>query len=319
MLCNQQCRPKYGITNRCFLCEGHEFYSISGDSCISCSGSFILSSKECVSSEISGLYKLGDIYYKECPSYSNRIGTGNQCNCENRYYEEGFNGKIKRTCLSPTSACPTGTQFYDFGDKKCYSGPCNTGKTIKKYETNGDIRCHSSCVGEEFYKDIGDSDICIDSCDKYICYDSDNKKYCKDDCSGTGLKKKNNLCVNQEDCNFYDDDLDYCLNSCEESGGKLKHNFGSKKCISSCAASYAYEKNNICYEISSCNFIQEVGEIKKCLSTCNEGFIAPDSVTSKKCYNSCEEYNSGTHKYFNYGENICMEKCSIAGNSKVYR
>jgi hypothetical protein len=171
MSCDQQCRPKYGITYRCFLCEGHEFYSISGDSCISCSGSFILSSKECVSSEISGLYQLGDIYYKECPSYSNRIGTGNQCNCENRYYEEGFNGKIKRTCLSPTSACPTGTQFYDFGDKKCYSGPCNTGKTIKKYETNGDIRCHSSCVGEEFYKDIGDSDICIDSCDKYIFYD----------------------------------------------------------------------------------------------------------------------------------------------------
>jgi hypothetical protein len=125
------------------------------------------------------------------------------------------------------------------------------------------------------------------------------------------------------ECDFYDVSSNYCLNSCEEAVGKLKHKIGSKECIANCNddATYKYERNNICYDINSCNFIQEVSGINKCLSTCNvgDGFIAEDIGTSKKCYYSCDNYNSGAHKYFNHGENNCMEKCSKEGNSKIYR
>ena len=309
-VCSQNCRPKYGETTKCFLCDiTNEFYSINtDDTCGTCTGEYILSSKECLSSEPTSLYKLGEIYYKECPLYSNSI-EANQCDCENKYYEENFNGKTKRTCLSPTSACPTNNQFYDYGDKKCYSGDCTTGKIIKKYETNGSIRCHSSCIGEEFYKKLSDdSEICLDSCDRYIFYDSNNnKKYCQDECSGTDLKKKNKYCINKEECDFYADDYDYCVNSCEEINGKNKHNVGSKECIESCADPYKYMKNNVCYKSNNCNYYQEVNGVSMCLSTCNvgEGFLASNSETPKKCYSSCAEYST-TNKNFNHGENICI-------------
>ena len=329
--CDIKCRPKYG-SNKCFYCGFEdEYYTINVDTspepntytCVSCAtGSKILSSKECISASVdtSTLFSLGDIYYKACPIYS-RIESGHTCICENRYYIIEINGKNLYNCLSPVSACPPGINFYNFGSKKCYSGPeCDTENYIKKYETNGNVRCHSSCVGEEFYKMLSGTvpDSCIDSCERYTSVES-NKKYCRDACPNN-YKKKNNKCISQEECDFYDSSIDYCLNSCEESGGNLKHNFGSKECIGNCGTNY--ERDNTCYEISNCNFIQEVGGIKKCLLTCNvgDGFIAPDTGTSKKCYNSCSDYNSGSHKFFNHGENICMEgKCSIVGNNKIYR
>ena len=329
ILCDNKCRPKYGEEGRCYSCdENPEFYSItfSNDiisvgppyTCGVCNGDIILPSKECTD-DPTGLKKLGEIYYKECPSYSRVNGESNICDCENMYYEETLNSKIKITCLSSTSACPDTKKFYDYGSKECYNSNCRDSSDLKKYEKNGNIRCSSSCIGDEFYKASGSSEICVDSCDRYIFFDSvNNKKYCKDDCSGTGLKKKNNYCVNQEECDFYADGIDYCLNSCEEAGVKNKHNVGSKECIESCANPYIYMKNNICYKSNNCNYYQEVSGIKLCLETCNEGFLAPNSEPPKQCYSSCGDY-SDTDKFFNHGENICMSKCSITGNNKIYR
>lgn len=131
--------------------------------------------------------------------------------------------------------------------------------------------------------------------------------------------KKNINASTKKNVIFYVENLDYCLNSYEESGGKFKYNFWSKECIANCGTKY--ERNNICYDSDSYNFIQEVGRINKCLFTYNaeDGFISPDIRTSKKCYISCSDYNTGSHKYFNHGANICMEKCSKIGNSKIYR
>jgi len=323
--CNVNCRPSYKDTHRCFLCNMvDEFYTInintdSTYTCVACTGGNILSSKECSTEIPSGLYKMGDIYYKERPLYSKATETENEFICENKYYEEDFHVKKKLTCLSPTSACPITKQFYDFGINKCYSGACNSEKTFKKYETNGNIRCHSSCIEQEFYKVLNDnSEICVDSCDKYIyIVTSPNyKKYCRDNCpTDSDIRKKNNFCINKADCDFYDDE--YCFNSCEESTGKFKHNFNSKECIPNCISPFKYLKNNICYNTNICDYFKTVGGINICISTCNvdEGFIAPDSG----CYSSCSLYNSGSHSYFNHGENICQEKCSESGNSKIYR
>jgi hypothetical protein len=80
-------------------------------------------------------------------------------------------------------------------------------------------------------------------------------------------------------------------------------------------------KNNICYKSNNCNYYNEVSGIKYCLSTCNvgEGFLlSQDSENPKRCYSSCDLY-SGPNKYVNHGENICMGKCSITDNSKIYR
>ena len=201
ILCDNKCRPKYGEEGRCYPCdENPEFYSItfSNDiisvgppyTCGVCNGDIILPSKECTD-DPTGLKKLGEIYYKECPSYSRVNGESNICDCENMYYEETLNSKIKITCLSSTSACPDTKKFYDYGSKECYNSNCRDSSDLKKYEKNGNIRCSSSCIGDEFYKASGSSEICVDSCDRYIFFDSVNhKKYCKDDCSGAGLKKK---------------------------------------------------------------------------------------------------------------------------------
>ena len=331
--CDIKCRPKYGVTDRCFLCNSDiEFYSITPTtdpsfsySCTSCSFTegFILSSKECIQtlpSPPNTLYKLGDIYYKECPSYSS--ASGEECICENMYFEEELiNGKKQKICLSSTSACPQNKQFYDYQEKKCYDSNCNTSTDTKKYETNGNIRCNSVCVGNEFYKELSDSSvICIDSCVRYIFYDSSShKKYCKDDClKSDGFRKKNNYCFKENECDFYDDNSEYCLNSCEEAIGNNKHNYDNNKCIASCQDPYQYEKDNICYKAANCPFIQDEN---KCLFTCNvgEGFIAPVTETpNQKCYSSCTEYSDGTYKYFNHGENICSHGCSNSG-SKVYQ
>jgi hypothetical protein len=285
--------------------------------CQQCDEDTILQSKECTEESLPNtLHKLGDIYYKECPPYSREVEGSNECNCENMYYEETIHGQKKKTCL--TSACPDNKKFYDYGSNECYGTDCKVSTHIKKYEKNGNIRCHSSCLPGEFYKKLSDnSEICIDSCDRYIFYDSStNKKYCKDDCKKEdNFRKKNNYCYDKEECDFYDSD--YCLNSCEESAGKFKHNFNSKECISNCVTPYIFMKNNICYNTNICNYFKEVDEIKLCISTCNvgEGYIAPDSG----CYSSCSLYNTGSHEYFNHGENVCIEKCSASGNSKIYR
>ena len=328
--CGANCRPKYGETTKCVLCGiVDEFYSITVDAdsssyvCGTCTGEIILSSKECIETlpTSNTLYKLGDIYYKECSLYSRASGESNTCNCESRYYEEIFNtNKKKITCLSPSSACPISKQFYDYGTNECYSSDCKNTNHIKKYESNGNIRCHSSCLEGEFYKKLSAAgpEICIDSCDRYIFFDSTaNKKYCKDDCTGSDFRKKNNYCYKKEECAFYDDE--YCLDSCEESQGKFKHNVNSKECIVNCESPKNL-KNNICYNTDICDYYKVVIGINICLSTCNvgEGFIVPDSGTSQ-CYSSCSVYNSGSRPYFNHGENICMEKCSISGNSKIYR
>jgi len=324
--CDVKCRPKYGTPERCFICDADtEFYSISmpeGSSytCGTCNGDIILPSKECIGTSVShdGLIKLGDIYYKECPSYSRANDESNECICENMYYEEIFNGKTKITCLSSTSACPDGKKFYDYGSKECYDSNCKVSTHIKKYEKNGNIRCSSSCIGDEFYKESGGSEICVDSCDRYIFYDSTHHKtYCKDDClSSDNFRKKNNFCFIKTDCDFYDEDSDYCLNSCEEAIGKTKHNYDSNECIASCQGDYSYMKDNICYKATNCNFIQD----DKCLSTCNvgEGFIVPVAETLNKCYRSCTEYTGDSYPYFNHGENVCRTECSNS-ESRIYQ
>ena len=108
--CDEKCRPKYGTTERCFLCNADtEFYSISTSTsmvdsslsytCGTCNGDIILPSKECIGTSDShdGLKKFGVIYYKECPSYSRVSEPSIECICENMYFEEIlYNEKKKK-------------------------------------------------------------------------------------------------------------------------------------------------------------------------------------------------------------------------------
>ena len=301
-LCHQKCKPKFGDQTKCYLCDFEGYYyigTLEGNSmeiCIQgCDGNFIIdSSKECVSSSADppALKKMGDVYYKNCPLYSQP--SGNICNCLYKYYIETYDGKSIHHCLSPTSPCPDDMKLYDYSSKQCSSSSTCTGPgtQIKKYENNGNIRCHSTCIGEEFYKTLSDNtQICVDSCEGLIYIDSNDSK-----------------------CNFYDDDI--CLNSCKESNGKPYHQKDNKECIPNCGSLYLKKIDNTCYQASDteCNFIKENSDQKICLSECNleDGFILPEDTT-KECHNSC----SGTSKqYYNHGENICLDKCSL--NNKIY-
>ena len=90
LICNQKCRPKYGGgSNNCYYCNFESnYYFINGGACISgCTGDFILDwSKECISSgaSLTGLYKMGAVYYRACPIYSKiNEEEPNECVCEN--------------------------------------------------------------------------------------------------------------------------------------------------------------------------------------------------------------------------------------------
>ena len=334
LLCDQKCKPKYGVTSKCYLCNFEDYYyigqtEIEGQNVEICNrgciGSYIIdSSKECVSSstDLSSLKKMGHVYFKNCPLYS--IIDGDGCKCLYKYYIEKYNEKEIYHCLSQTSPCPDVMKLYDYEDKECTSNSDCEGTKIKKYENNGNIRCHSTCIGDEFYKTLSDNiQICVDSCESLIYIDSNNnKKLCLDNCptvtSGDALKIKNNNCIAKSQCNFYDDD-DFCLNSCKESNGKPYHNKNDKKCISECDNSNGYYLNkndNICYQTSDtkCKFFKENSGQNICLSACSveDGFISTEG-TPNKCHNSCP---GSTKKYYNHGENICLAKCSI--NNKLY-
>ena len=193
LLCDQKCKPKYGETSKCYLCNFEDYYNIEltnieGQDVEICSrgcvGEYIIdSSKECVPSSISSLKKMGHIYYKNCPFFSTI--DGDECKCLYKYYIETYNGKEIHHCLSQTSPCPDGMKLYDYSTKKCSSDSDCASTQIKKIENNGNIRCHSSCIGDEFYKTLSDNtQICVDSCESLIYIDSDdhNKKLCLDSC-----------------------------------------------------------------------------------------------------------------------------------------
>ena len=325
--CGVKCRPKYGDNSKCYLCDFEDGnYYIDGVTCYSgCTGKdYIIDfSKECTSdNSITGLFLMGSIYYKKCPLYS-KSTSSNQCHCENKYYIETNDGREIYHCLSPTDICPSEYNYYNYGTNECYSSTdCRMATDIQKMEANGNIRCHTSCIGDEFHKIQSGNKICVDSCDKYTYIDpNDNKKYCVENCKlyNPTLRQKNNYCIPKTQCDFYDDSNDQCLNSCEESSSKHYHNFDSNECILNCNANsdnYIYSKNNICYKEENCQFIQEDGTEKKCLSKCEleEGFKLLISGHENKCYTSCSE----AYPYYNHGSNLCIEKCSISGNDKIY-
>ena len=333
--CNDKCRPKYGDRTKCYLCNfddiNYYYIDSSGVCRNSCAGSYIIdSSKECIEGTNNDLFLMGNIYYEECPINS-RSNSPKNCICQNKYYiEEVGGGKKTYHCLNPNEICPIGYEYYNYVTNECYLGDdCNTETPIKKTEANGNIRCHTSCIGDEFYKKITITEstetreICLDSCDAHTYIDSiTNKKYCVDNCKefNDDLRKKNNYCVHKTQCDFYDD-TNICLNSCEESLNNKFHNFDNNKCIASCNADsdnyYIYSRNYICYKEENCNFIQEVSSEKKCLSKCEleEGFKSLIPGEEKKCYRSCTET---AYKYHNQGSNICIQKCSSSGNDKIY-
>ena len=324
--CSSNCKPKYGDIGECYDCSIasiSNFYKIESGSCSdleTCSGRIIDSSKECIteSSITINLFHINKVYYKKCPDYTIQISS-NECKCAYKYY---IDSSDIYHCLSPTENCPSSIyHYYDYETGKCL-GSCEPPKYIK---IEGDQkRCHSSCIGDEFYYENTDPDSvsCTDYCDKFIYIDNDNKKHCLNSCPDSQYKEKNNYCVPLAQCQFYDEDINHCLNSCAESDNKPYHNFDSNKCIPNCrdvVNGYIYLKDNICYKENNCNYIKIIPDSdKRCLSTCNvgEGFIASGS---KVCYTSCNDYSSsvGTnYLYYNHGDNQCMESCSSDG--KIY-
>jgi len=324
--CDSNCKPKYGDTTDCYDCSDitDNFYKITEGRCSgesSCVNGFIEPSKECIeSTNINNLFHIDNVYYKECPDYSVKISS-NECKCAYKYYKE-TPGSYH--CLSPTEKCPSRYPYYDYETGECNDN-CNTsGNTKYKKVEIGIIRCSSSCIGDEFYYGNSVPFTCTDYCDKLSYFDTDNKKRCSDNCPDN-YKIKNNNCVHKVECQFYDNDDNNCLNSCEESSNKY-HNFQSNECISNCnintdTNNYLYLKDNICYPENKCNYIQDTTPNKKCLSTCNieDGYIVPGLNTPSQCYTSCPPSIESNYKYHDHGENICMESCSESTNNKIYR
>ena len=325
--CNLECKPKYG-TNQCYHCSGitnSRYYKITESNTCELDPSpceyKIESSKECRSSALenfNNLFLFNNAYYKICPDNTIQKSS-NECKCAYKYILVSDTNN----CLSSTGKCSTHSyQFYDYSTGKCIAN-CETSNYVK---IEGDEkRCHSSCVGDEFYYQNLETDTvtCKDYCDKYIYFDSTNKKNCLGYCP-SGYKIKNNYLVPLSQCQFYDVDINHCLNSCDESNDKHYHNFDSNQCISNCdtaANGYNYLKDNICYKGNNCNYIQTISSTdKRCLSTCNagEGFIVQGSETPKQCYISCPSSTDNYYPYYNHGDNICMGSCTSNGNNKIY-
>jgi len=326
--CGNNCKPKYG-TSECYECPSiSHFYKITtlGEamSCTleeTCENGYIIDfSKECISiplSNANNLFLFNNVYYKRCPEYTIQKSS-NECKCAYKYYIQSS----LYHCLSPTDKCSShGYTYYDYSTGEC-TNTCEQSTNYVKIEGD-EKRCHSSCIGVEFFyqKLQTDPTTCTDYCDNYIYIDNTNKKNCLGYCL-SGYKKNNNYCVPLNECQFYDDTIDHCLNSCDEANSKPYHNFGSNKCINNCNIdSHYYLKNNICYQEDNCNYIQIIsGGINRCLSTCNvgEGFIVPDSATPKQCYTSCPSDSGNNYPYYNHGDNKCLVSCSNDGNNKIY-
>ena len=86
--------------------------------------------------------------------------------------------------------CPN--DYYDYVTNKCLTS-CSSFIT-QKTEGNGNIRCYSSCIGEEFYQDTDNADkyICLDVCEHLVFIDTanSNKKKCVTNCDYSNYKKK---------------------------------------------------------------------------------------------------------------------------------
>ena len=321
-ICGSNCKPRYGSTN-CYNCNiGNQFYFINEDnSCnINCNQEFIIyESNECVGSCDNSLYKIGNFCYKNCPSNSESVLFSKECKCKFKYYIEKIGEKDLYHCLSNEENCPSNYKFYNFETGECsINDNCPSELKLRKFETNsnGEIqRCSRSCLNEEYYQKIDNNEYCVDICNNIIYIEpGTNKRMCLNDCSEVNLYKKNDKCVNQDECNFYIPNK--CLDSCEEDGTNRFHNFDSKECISGCTDEYKYlGENNICYKLDNCNFVNEGGN--KCLLSCNigEGFYIMGDP-EKKCYISC---GNSVKKYHNYDSNICIENCSSNSNEKKYQ
>ena len=172
LICSQKCKPKFGGTaNECYFCNFEGYYYIDNDgictqSCPNEKEYIIDSSKECSSSDPppSSAYKMEHVYYKTCPIYSKiKDGSGNECECENKFYIELINGKKIKHCLSPGSECPYGKSFHKFGENECIESCADTSTHL--YSANNicyqasncnfirttDYKCLSTCnVGEGF-------------------------------------------------------------------------------------------------------------------------------------------------------------------------
>ena len=200
--CDSKCKPKYGDTTNCYDCSAISttFYKItdsggtptcSGEN--SCLLSIIEASKECTeSTNINNLFHIGNVYYKECPDYTIKISS-NECKCAYKFYIDGTTGLYH--CLSPTEKCPS-PFYYEYETGKCIDN-CNslTGSNIYEKNEGDQIRCHTSCIGDEFYYEEAGSITCTDYCDKLIYFDTSNKKCCSDSCPDNYKKKNNNIVV----------------------------------------------------------------------------------------------------------------------------
>lgn len=351
-ICNPNCKPKFGDTANCYDCSAvtSDYYYINNDSPPACSAGcpdgtvkIIDETKECTPASVTGLYLLGDFYYRNnCPENSISIGSSNECKCQNYYYIEEISGKKKYHCLASNQLpADSDYSYYNYLTKEFVNSQCPVGKEKMKIEMiNGRAitRCSDKCIGEEFERKEGDPEkiYCVDSCEgaSQKIYIEGTIKKCLDNCPDPEAPyEKGRYCVNVDECNFYKGHK--CLDSCKnEENGYIYHKINDKECINECPDSHKYkdEVNKICYDIVNCNFINE--NENKCFSSCeiNEGFFVEGS---KVCYSSCpstksfhnddsnqciENCNSSTNtkKYHNFDSNICIDNCISISNGKKY-
>ena len=124
--CNPQCKPKYGGgEDACYICNPeNDYYTFNNDGMCdttSCGGNYILNwSNECISSEPLSGYKMGNVYYQECPENSIlKPLSNNECECLYKYYIELIGNKRKYHCLSSTAVCPLNT-YLNTKNNMCY-------------------------------------------------------------------------------------------------------------------------------------------------------------------------------------------------------
>jgi len=276
--CDPECKPKYGDgENACYICNsGSNYYTFNNDrTCdTSCGGNYILDwSNECISSEPSSGYKMGNVYYQECPENSIlKPLSNNECECLYKYDIEILGNKRIYHCLSSTADCPT-DKYLNTKNNMCYEeANCN-------FISEDNKRCLLTCdVGEGFiFINEGQPNKCLVSCP-------------------TSGKPNHNHGENK------------CIASCSPPNKNIYHKPDDNECFYSCkdiaGGEFIYTKQNsgnsdyLCYSAStlpsiSCTYYILLNDgVRKCVDE-NECISSNlNYVKGNECIEQCDYYKA---------------------------
>ena len=315
--CVEECNgnDKYYIPgeNVCLSQCNSTLYRIDGNKCVtSCNETFYLIDDNKCSNQCPDNKNYIVKYYHDdnnnipytclddCPQdypyYSEEIigeKTINVCKSECDYKNEiSNNGKNATLCLEKCES----SNYYDAEEGKCKSSCGEKKYYVKKYinESSSYNQCYSKCPKDFPYSSgAGDLNECVKNC-SFIDYE---KKTCKNNC-------------NEEQTQFEENGITYCLNNCSVLGLFTNHNTCVRECntndnlignmeTKACECEYLFIINNNIKQCLPSN-IKNCHEIEGDLSTYNIR-----KYNEKECVKKCDKFLSLDGHYCYENETYC--------------